>query len=126
MGQEAAFDNHQLRDGTGGAGFCDSEGRGGEGFPKGVVLENAVRRGDERNDGDVFVRLRFTELNRPATEILLRFPCVSFLCGRRGTSPAFFTPRTNLTRPNQPPPPLLNWLECRFSEFTSTNLTDGV
>ena len=60
----APVDHQQLRDGAVGGDFCDDEVPGGEGFPEGVVLESAVRRGDERHNGDVLVRLRFTEFNR--------------------------------------------------------------
>jgi len=60
----APVDHQQLRDGAVGGDFCDDEVPGGEGFPEGAVLESAVRRGDERHNGDVLVRLRFTEFNR--------------------------------------------------------------
>jgi len=60
----APVDHQQLRDGAVGGDFCDDEVPGGEGFPEGVVLESAVRRGDERHNGDVLVRLRLTEFNR--------------------------------------------------------------
>jgi hypothetical protein len=41
-------------------GFRDHEVPGGQGLPKGAVLEGAVCRGDERHDGDVLACLRFT------------------------------------------------------------------
>jgi len=91
MGQEAAFDNHQLRDGTGGAGFCDSEGRGGEGFPEGAILEGAVRRGDDRHDSDVFVILRFTELNRLQPSFYCVFHVFPFFVGEGALHRPFFS-----------------------------------
>ena len=72
----APVDHQQLRDGAVGGDFCDDEVPGGEGFPEGAVLESAVRRGDERHDGDVFVRLRFPELtdcNRDFTAFSICF-----------------------------------------------------
>ena len=66
MSRCGGFGGHSFRflDGAVGGDFCDDEVPGGEGFPEGVVLESAVRRGDERHNGDVLVRLRFTEFNR--------------------------------------------------------------
>jgi hypothetical protein len=60
----AAVDNHQLRDRAGGGDLRDGDVPGGEGLAEGSVLECAVCRGDEGQDGDVFVCLRFSELNR--------------------------------------------------------------
>jgi hypothetical protein len=58
-----AVDHHQLRDGAAGGDLGDGDLPARQGFAECAVLECAVRRGDEGQDGDVFVRLRFSELN---------------------------------------------------------------
>ena len=75
---------------TGGGGFCDDEIAVGEGLPKSAVMEVAARRTDE---GALWRCSCTPEVHRsepPATEISLRFPCVSFHCGAKGHFADFF------------------------------------
>ena len=59
-----AVNDHEVGDRAGGGDFGDGDVPGGEGFAEGAVLECAVCRGDEGQDGDVFVGLRFPEFER--------------------------------------------------------------
>jgi len=62
-----------------------------------------------------------------ATGILLRIPCVSFLCGRTDASPDFFDSSDHFDASiSTLAPCLIGRLERRFPDFTSTDLTDGV
>ena len=60
----------------------------GERFAEGPVLECAVCRGDEGQDGDVFKGLSFSELNRLQPSLNHVFHCFSFLPAGRN-SPSF-------------------------------------
>jgi hypothetical protein len=75
------------------------------GFSEGAVLGDGVRRGDERHDGDVFVRLRFTELNRLQPRFHCIFQIFPFGVGEGTLRRILLTPQTILTRPSNPGPP---------------------
>ena len=123
-----AVDDHQVRDGAGGGNFRDGDVPGGEGLAEGAVLECAVRRGDERQDGDVFVGLSFSELNR----LQPSFHCVfhtflSFLA--KGSFAGLSLTRgghaRDRTGPVSPIPTSLAGKSAAFPEFTSNNLPAG-
>ena len=115
---------------TGGGGFCDDEIPVGEGIPKSAVLEGAARRTDEGALWRCFCTSELLRTELTATDFSLRFPFVSFLRGRWGWSPLFtLTPGTGSATMNRAPLPFPHFLgrqEYRISDFTDTNLTDGV